>query len=108
MEGVFGRCFGGPTPSTSGRASQQTTPQQIAQAHFLSRAAQYGAHSVPLTPSAQHPQRQRRGRQSSVQPLAAAATVAEEVVSDPVQSEKSHIQQLLNRCLLLPPYLLPG
>ena len=30
--------------------------------------------------------------------LAAAVTAAEEAVADPVQSEKQHIQQLLNRC----------
>ena len=43
------------------------------------------------------PQHRQSGRQQALQPPAAVATVAEEVVPDPVQSEKSQIQQLLNR-----------
>ena len=57
--------------------------------------------SYPVAPAPQRQTRHQRrhGRQQkAVQPVAALATAAEEAVADPVQTEKSHIQQLLNRC----------
>ncbi|KAK9808520.1 hypothetical protein WJX73_004106 [Symbiochloris irregularis] len=58
------------------------------------------SYAVPQSMCRRH--HNRASRQGTVQPVAALATAAEEAVADPVQSEKSHIQQLLNR-----PYL-PG
>lgn len=103
MEGAFGRSFVGTSPSTSGRVGQHPPVLPHMQSHTILHrtVAPPAGSSMASTASASGASHRRRGLQHLGQPLTAVATVAEEVMADPVQSEKSHIQQLLNRSVRL-------